>query len=301
MNERRLILNPASGTADHMDEVRRLAADREYSIAETERAEHAIALGREAAAGDIDLLAVAGGDGTINEVIQGLVRADALDAVTLGVIPTGTENLFATNIGIRDIEHGFSLLEQGERRRIDLGIAGDMPFVTSCIAGLPADASVTASDELKRRFGSLAFVISGMRKVTEFDGLHIAFSAISNGEEITWTGEVLCVLIGNSRRFVRQGGQANVEDGLFDVVIIEQMPTGDLIAEAVSHRLLGQDTEHVSHRQVRQLEIDGLDGESIDFSLDGEKSSHERLEAHTQPHALTVCVGPEYERDPEYN
>jgi diacylglycerol kinase (ATP) len=300
VNKRRLVLNPASGTADHMNEVRSLAGDREFPIAETEDAEHAIALGEEAAKDGVDLLAVAGGDGTVNEVIQGLVRTDALDRVTLGVIPTGTENLFATYMGIRGVEHAFSVLENGERRQIDLGIAGDIPFVTSCIAGLPADASVTASDELKRRFGSLAFVISGVQTVAEFDGLHVAVSAVSNGEEVTWTGTTLCVLIGNCRRFVRQGGQANVEDGLFDVVIIEEMPASNTVAEAMAHRLLGQDTEHVTHLQARQVEIEGLDGETIDFSLDGELSSYTSLVAHTRPHGLTVCVGPEYEPDPAY-
>lgn len=305
MNKRRLVLNPASGTADHMNEVRRLAGEQEFPIEETEHAEHAIELAEKAVADGVDLLAVAGGDGTLNEILRGLVRADALDTVTLGVIPTGTENLFATNMGIRDVEHAFTLLENGERRRIDLGIAGDgdrsgMPFVTSCIAGLPADASVTASDELKKRFGSLAFVISGVQRAAAFDGLHLAVSAVTDGEEITWTGTALCVLIGNSRRFVKQGGQANVEDGLFDVVIIEQMPTSGIVAEAMAHRLLGQETEHVTHLQARQVEIEGQDGEMIDFSFDGELSSHAYLVSHTRPHALTVCVGPEYERDPEY-
>jgi diacylglycerol kinase (ATP) len=300
MNERRLILNPVSGSADHMDEVRRLAADRDYHIEETEHEGHAIELGEEAVTDSVDQLAVAGGDGTLNEVVQGLIRADALDAVTLGVIPTGTENLFATNMGVQGIEHGFALLESGERRQIDLGIAGDMPFVTSCIAGLPADASVTTSNELKSRFGSLAFFVSGMQTVAEFDGLHLAVSAFSADQEMTWTGEALCVLIGNSRRFVGQDGQANVEDGLFDVVIIEQMPAREAIAEATAHRLFGQETEHVLHTQASQLEINAMDSDPIDFSLDGEPSSHEHLVAHTHLHALTICVGPEYESDPEY-
>lgn len=305
MNNRRLIFNPASGTANHMNEVRRLAGEQGFPIEETEHAEHAIALAEEAVVDGVDFLAVAGGDGTLNEVVRGLVRADALDSMTLGVVPAGTENLFATHMGIRDVEHAFTVLEDGERRQIDLGISGDdtrsgMPFVTSCIAGLPADASVMASDELKRRFGSLAFVISGVQRAAAFDGLHLAVSAVTNDEEITWAGTALCVLIGNCRRFVKQGGQANVEDGLFDIVIIEQMPASGIVAEAVAHRLLGQDTEHVTHLQAGQVKIEGLDGETIDFSFDGELSSHASLVSHTRPHALTVCVGPEYELDPVY-
>lgn len=297
-NEHWLILNPTSGTADHIDRVRRLGAAKGYHIEATEREEHAIALAREAVTDGVDLLAVAGGDGTLHEVIQGLVDADALDEVTLGVLPAGTENIFATNIGVTDIEHGFEVLESGERRHINLGVAGDEPFVMSCIAGLPADASVATSGELKERFGSLAFVIAGLQEVATFEELHLEINAVSNGEETTWTGDALCVLVGNIRRFAKQGGQANVEDGLFDVTIIEQMPASDLIAEGTAQRLLGHDTEHILNLKASRLAIDELHGEAIDFSLDGELSAHERLELHTHPRALTVCVGPEYDPNP---
>ena len=297
-NERRLILNPTSGTADHIDEVRRRGADQGYTIFETEYEKHAIALAREAVADGVDLLAVAGGDGTVHEVVQGLVEVDGLNEVILGALPAGTENIFATNIGITNLEHGFYMLETGERRRIDIGIAGDEPFVMSCIAGLPADASVATSGELKEHFGSLAFVIAGIREIATFDGLHIELSAVSNGEETTWTGEALCALVGNVRRFANQGGQANVEDGLFDVVIIERMPGSDLVAETVAQRVFGQDTEHVHHVQASQLEIAGQHGEPIDFSLDGELRVHEQLELHARPQALTICVGPEYDPTP---
>ncbi|WP_227376338.1 diacylglycerol/lipid kinase family protein [Haladaptatus halobius] len=297
-NRHWLILNPTSGTADHVEQIRHLATDRGYRIEETEEEEHAVKLAEAAAADAVDVLAVAGGDGTVHEAVQGLVRGDALDDVTLGVIPTGTENIFATNIGVQDIEQGFNILETGERRRIDIGIAGDEPFVMSCIAGLPADASVATSSALKERFGSLAFVIAGLQEVATFEELHLEINAISQDEETTWTGEALCVLVGNIRRFAKQGGQANVEDGLFDVVIIERMPGSDLVAETVAQRVLGQDTKHVLHVQASQLEIDGQHGESIDFSLDGELSAHKQLALHTRPHALTVCVGPEYDLDP---
>ena len=295
---RRLILNPESGTADHVERVRELAVGWGYEVRETHAAEHAIALGRAAAADGVDLLAVAGGDGTLNEVIRGLEREDGLGDVTVGVLPTGTENIFATAIGVEDAASGIELLESGERRTIDVGIAGEEPFVMSCIAGLPADASVATSGELKERFGSLAFVIVGIQEVMSFDGLHMEVTSVSRGEETRWEGEALCAFVGNVRRFAKEGGQANVEDGLFEVVLIEQMPTSDLVAEATAQRLLGQDTEHVHHMQASQVEISTKNGEAIDFSLDGELVSHDRLVLHTRPRALTVAVGPGYDPDP---
>lgn len=290
-----VIINPTSGTADHIDDVRQFAAERNYTIRETAHEEHAVQLTQDAAANDVDRLAVAGGDGTLHEVVRGLVEASALGTVTLGVIPTGTENIFATNIGVTGIEEGFDLLDHGERRRIDVGFAGGEPFVVSCIAGLPAEVSVAASSDLKERFGSLAFVVASLQELTEFEELQIELTAISNGEETTWSGEALCVLVGNVRRFVNRGGQANVEDGLFDVVIIEQMPASDILAEATAQRVFGRDTEHVRHFQASQLEIRGSGSDPITFSLDGEPNTHDELVLFTDPQSLTVCVGSTYE------
>lgn len=300
-NERWLIVNPTSGTADHLETVRSRGTNYGYSIHETEYAGHAIELAREAATNDVDVLAVAGGDGTLHEVVHGLADVDALDAVTVGVLPLGTENIFATNIGVMDLDQGFDVLEQGERRRIDIGFAGDEPVVMSCIAGLPADASVAASSELKEHLGSLAFAISGVQEVAAFDGLHIELAEVTDGKETIWRGDALCALVGNSRRFAKQGGQANIEDGLLDVVIIEEMPMSDIVTEAAAQRILGWETEHVIHRQASELEIASVDGESIDFSLDGELRTQERVRLQTHQRALTVCVGPEYTPTPRTN
>lgn len=299
-NERWLILNPTSGEADHVAAVERRAADEGYAVYETERAGHATQLARAAAVSDVDVLAVAGGDGTLHEVVHGLAAADALGDVTVGVIPTGTANLFATKVGVTDVEQGFAVLERGARRWIDVGFADGEPFALSCIAGLTANASVAASSELKARFGSLAFVIAGVREAAAFDPLRVELTAVADGTETTWSGEALCVLVGNVRRFVHRGGQARVEDGRFEVVVIEEMPAGNVVAEAMAHRLLGRDTEHVHHVQASRLEIDGRDDGPLAFSVDGERRTHDRLSLSVAPQALTVCVGPGYEPDPQY-
>ncbi len=294
-NEQWVILNPTSGTEDHADDVRQFADERNYTIQETTHEEHAVQLAQDAAANDVDRLAIAGGDGTLHEVVRGLVEVSALGKVTLGVIPTGTENIFATNIGVASIKEGFDLLDHGERRRIDVGFAGGEPFVVSCIAGFPAEVSVAASSDLKERFGSLAFVVAGLQELTAFEGLNIDLTAISNGEETTWSGETLCVLVGNVLQFVNRGGQANVEDGHFDVVLIEQMPASDILAEATAQRVFGRDTEHVLHVQASQLEIRGRGSDPITFSLDGELNTHTELVLYADPQSLTVCVGSTYE------
>lgn len=293
-----VVVNPTSGSGDHVEHVRERADERDYRVEETTEAGHATRLAREAAERGVDRLAVAGGDGTLHEVVQGLVDADALDAVTLGVVPVGTANIFAEKVGVTDVDQGFEVFEFGETRRIDLGMAGEEPFAMSCIGGLPAEVSTSATSELKAQFGTIAFFLSGLEEALTFDGLHLDVTAVSAGEETTWQGEAVSVLVGNVRRFVGEGGQANVEDGLLEVVIIEQMPPTELVGEAALHRLLGEDTEHVDRLQASQVEITGPEGEEITFSLDGELGAHDRLVLHTRPRALSVRVGPTYDPDP---
>jgi diacylglycerol kinase (ATP) len=295
--KRRVIMNPVSGSNDHAPTVRRLAERHGYSVVETEAAGDGADLARAAAADGVDVLAACGGDGTVQEVVQGLVEADALTAVRFGVVPAGTANIFAGDVGIESIEHAFELLETGDVRDIDIGFADGVPFIKSCIAGLTADTSAATTSDMKERFGPLAFVITGVQQATNFEGLALDIDAVTDEGERTWSGEALCVLVGNARRFEKELGQANVEDGLFEVTLIEQMPPGEAVAEAITQQLLGRDTEHVTHLKAEQLAIESRTG-TVDFSLDGEIYSRDRLTLTVRPAALSVCVGHDYDPAP---
>ncbi|WP_435335155.1 diacylglycerol/lipid kinase family protein [Haloarchaeobius sp. TZWWS8] len=298
VGSRRAIVNPVSGTGDHAEYVERLLRARGFEVVETEGTEDGIRLGREAGEDDVSELVVCGGDGTINEVLRGLHAAGHLDEVTLSVVPVGTANLLATNVGIEDIQQGVEVADTGEKRRVDVGMAADEPFLVSCIAGLPADASVAASSDLKERFGTLAFLVTGVQEALEFDGLNIRLDAKDAAIEESWEGQAACLLVGNARKFVEEGGPGDMEDGRFDVAVAEQMPASSLVAEAIGHRLLGQDTPGVTHIRASEIRIAGQDG-PIRFSRDGELGEYEELALSVWPQALTLRVGPTYEPSPD--
>ncbi|NLV07383.1 diacylglycerol kinase family lipid kinase [Haloarcula rubripromontorii] len=298
IGSRRCILNPVSGDGEHTDYVPRLMEARGFEVYETEAAGDAVELGREAGRAEASEVAVCGGDGTVNEVVRGLDDADHLSDVTLSVIPTGTANLLAGNVGIRDVEHGVEVADTGAKRTVDVGVAGGEPFLVSCIAGLPADASVSTPSDLKERFGTLAFLLTGAQEALRFDGLDIDIEAVGEDGPFTWSGEATCLLVGNARKFVAEGGQANMEDGLLDVAIVEQMPAGNLVAEAIGQRLLTLDTDGVTHVRADEITVDGHD-EPLRFSRDGELSTHETLSLSVRERALTLRVGGSYEPNPE--
>jgi YegS/Rv2252/BmrU family lipid kinase len=291
VGSRRGIINPLSGSADHADYVRQHLAARGFAVTETESKEHAIDLGREAGRDGVSTLAVCGGDGTINDVIRGIYEADALGDVTLAVVPTGTANLLATAVGIRDVDHGIEVADTGDVRRVDVG--DGQPFVVSAIAGLPADASTATSDELKERFGTLAFLVSGARETIAFDPLDIR---VLTGEHVAFDGSALSVLVGNARKFVEEGGQAAMEDGQFDVVVVEEMPTPNAVAEAVAHRVLSRQTPGVTHLRASSVTIEGA--EPVTFSLDGELKRERSLSVSLVEGALGLRVGEGYDPDP---
>jgi YegS/Rv2252/BmrU family lipid kinase len=298
IGSRRCILNPVSGDGEHADYVPRLMEARGFEVSETDGEGDAIELGREAGRAEASEVAVCGGDGTVNEVVRGLDDADHLDSVTLSVVPAGTANLLAGNIGIRDIEHGIEVADTGETRAVDVGIADDEPFLVSCIAGLPADASISTPGDLKERFGTLAFLITGTQEALRFDGLDLTVAAVGEDGPFTWSGEAACLLVGNARKFVAEGGQADMEDGLLDVAIVEQMPAGNLVAEAIGQRLLALDTDGVTHVRADEITVAGYDDE-LTFSRDGELSTHETLSLSVRETALTLRVGPGYEPNPK--
>jgi YegS/Rv2252/BmrU family lipid kinase len=300
MSDTVLILNPKSGTGEHETAVRKRAELLGYDLRKTEAAGDGVSLAASAAEDGASTIVAAGGDGTINEVVRGIHRADAFDQVTLGVVPVGTGNNCATQIGVPDVDAGFDVVEHGERRRIDVGLADGRPFVNSCIAGLTADSSGETSPEMKSRFGVLAYVITTLRSVAEFDTVHLTVETAQDtpGTD-AWRGEAICVLVGNGRRFATGSDtQANMEDGQFEVAVVEDAGTLDLMSDAVVDQLLGEDSSSIERLRASTLTVTVNDPETIRFSLDGEITQERSLTIETRPAALSLAVGDGYDPNP---
>lgn len=297
-----LIVNPQSGSGDHVGVVREQAEQYGYEVRRTEREGHAVDLAREATASGATEVVAVGGDGTLNEVVRGVVAADATEDVVVAVVPAGTGNGFAEHIGIVGFEEAFDVLRDGERRRLDLGVANGRPFLNSCVAGLTAEASGETSPELKSRLGVLAYVITTLGQLDEFRGLDLT-AAVDAGDDETepvWSGSAAVVLVGNGRRFARTGSeQANVEDGLLDVTIVEEAPSVSLVEERVRERLLGDDGEHVTRILASSLDLSVTEAGPATFSLDGEMCEFDTVECSTRHRALCMPVGDGYDPTPK--
>lgn len=299
--DRVVVLNPASGTGDHTERVHRLAREYDATVVETEGEGDAVELAAAAARDGAELVAGAGGDGTLNEVVRGLLAAEATDDVVFGVIPTGTGNNFAGNIGVGSIEEAFAVIDEGEQRTIDLGVADDRPFLNSCVGGLTAEASQDTTPSLKADLGVVAYVLNTVRQAVDFEGTPLRIETDGPGHG-TWEGTALLLLVGNGRRFPTRGQtQADMEDGLLDVAIIEDPPRSEvagLARSAAVERLLGGEGDHVTRLKAPGLTVRVDSDDPATFSLDGEMLTTTELHVQTRPETLRLRVGDQYDPHP---
>jgi YegS/Rv2252/BmrU family lipid kinase len=260
-----------------------------------------VRLAAEAADAGFSTVVAAGGDGTVNEVLHGIDRANAFGEVDFGILPLGTGNNFAEQIGIPDLDTAFAVLADGDRRRIDLGYANDRLFVNSCVAGLTAESSSETPSDMKRRFGVLAYVLTTLRTVSDFEALRLTVDIEIVGQDTqAWAGDTLCLMVGSGRRFPTSGtSQAHMEDGLFDFVVIEDVSPLDLMSDTVVERLLGRDSASIQRFKSASLGITIDNPAATRFSLDGEIIRERELSLTVRPQTLTVAVGETYDPTPD--
>jgi len=284
-----LIHNPASRHGGgpqpphEIIDVARVAGWR-VEVAVTERHGHATQLARDAAARGIDVVVVHGGDGTVNEAVNGIAGSET----ALAVIPAGTANVWAKEIGMpRSPGIGMQTIVRGERRRIDLGRAGGRCFLLMAGVGLDAAIVPHVNPWLKRRLGVLAYLIAGA--ITALRTKPWRTSLRIDGA--TRSGPVYWLLAGNTRSY---GGlvdvtyHARVDDGLLDVAIMRRGGAFHMLVDSI--RLLRRRHDrspNVDYVRARAVEIETA---GLPVQLDGELAGRTPLRIESVPGALTVIV-----------
>ncbi|MFB6107239.1 MAG: diacylglycerol kinase family protein [Haloplanus sp.] len=291
-----VVRNPNSGDGKRTKRARTLALDRGWEVLDSEGGDHTVELAADAAT-RADTVVACGGDGTLNKTVKGVVEAGALDEVSLGVLPAGTGNDFADNVGIRGIDHAFEVIQGGECRRLDLGVANGRPFLNSCVGGLTAEASAKTSRPLKRRLGALAYVLTTLSVARDFEALRLWVS-VGPERDPVWTGGALMLLVGNGRRFPGERmRQANMEDGMVNVVIVEDAAALDYLSRGAADRLLRRRASHLTRVKTSHLHV-RHEGPPVQFSLDGEMVETDELTVDSRRGAMEFFVGDSYDPAP---
>jgi diacylglycerol kinase (ATP) len=239
----------------------------------------------DAARRGVDVVAAVGGDGTINEVVNGLDGHD----VPLGIIPVGTANDFARQVGIPpDADHAMDVILRRKPQRVDTASLNGRRFLNVSTGGLGAEATAETPFEIKESLGPVAYAISGMRKLAGAQPYHGRFV----GDGFTYEGDFLMFAVGLTRS--TGGGTlvtplASATDGLLDLCIVEGMSRGDF-ARTVLKVKRG---EHVGEDGVRYVQLKAVTIESpepVAVNVDGEISDGRHLTYRARPRDLWVHV-----------
>ena len=284
-----LIRNPAA--RHRLDDVALAAAidvlrsgGWDVTLAETAREGHATEIARDAAERGIDVVVANGGDGTINEIINGIAKT----ATALAVLPGGTANVWAREIGIsnKPVE-AMRAAVTGERRQVDLGSANGRYFLLMAGIGFDARIVPAVSSVWKRRLGSASYVVSGAREI--FTAQHRRASIVIDGDASDT--DLFWMIIGNTRSY---GGitdimyRAHVDDGLLDVGIMHRGGVRRVIVDGIRVlRKKHDDSRNIDYVHARTIEITTS---GIAIQVDGEAAGETPVRFEVVPLALNVIV-----------
>jgi YegS/Rv2252/BmrU family lipid kinase len=253
--------------------------------AETSAAGDATRFTADAAAAGIPLVFVCGGDGTLNESVNGLAGSDT----TMGVIPAGTVNLWARELHtLKPPLDSVQSAVLGERRRIDLGKAGDRYFLLMASYGVDASVTHHVSPRVKGYMGATAYGIAAAKEALTFSPVPIE---VTLDNEVRWM-QVLMVLAGNTQLyagFAKVAPDAKVDDGLLDVCIYQGRGKPEILAHATRTLFrLHTRSRNVVYRRVKRLHLAWE--QPLPLQLDGDPYPASPSEIVAVPAALSVLV-----------
>jgi diacylglycerol kinase (ATP) len=292
-----VIYNPAAGSARQMQALRR----GRLKLCETAAPGDATALAAAAAAEGADLVVAAGGDGTIHQVVNGLMTARR--PPTLAVLPMGTGNDLARTLAmpLDDLAAAMTVIHRQETRLIDLIRVKMGQSVRWCInvsaGGFTGQMNEAMDDELKQSWGPLAYLRGALRVLPDLKDYN---TTLRIGTRPAKKIAAMNIIIANGR--TAGGGidvapLANPQDGLLDVVVVESASTLALAGTA-ARLLVGNylNSRLVTHRRAKHVQVSSAPG--MWFNVDGELIGNEPVSFHLVPRALRVVVGPEYTATP---
>ena len=277
----RIILHGKQGANQELrDAVEAVRADgHQVEVRVTWEAGDSALFAAEAAKEGIDIVIAGGGDGTVNEVVNGLVQVEG-HASALGVIPLGTANDFARSAGIPlQLEAALRVAVETESVTVDVGRSGDRAFINVATGGFGTEVTVNTNPKLKRLLGGAAYFITGLGRFSELEPVQVRL----RGPDLEWEGKLLVLAVGNARQ--AGGGhvlcpEAVLDDGLLDVGVLPDVPE-DQQSEAIS-ALMRKGMQAVKdaalYWRVPWFEIEAPKG--IYINLDGEPThaTHHRFE-----------------------
>ena len=289
-----LIFNPVAGQGDSERDLETIKSilepeldlDIQFTTKEVDGGE----LARRAVERKVELVIASGGDGTVSAVAEALLNTD----IPLGAISRGTANAFANALDLpEDIATACNVIVDGATTKVDAAVCNKRPMVLLAGIGFEAETVEDADRETKDRLGMLAYVLSGLKQLKEFE----KFAATIETDDKIIRVEANAITVANAAppTSVLAHGTAGViyDDGLLDITIIT--PATRAGAIAISYHLLqsasndeAASREDIGYLRARKVKVTTEPPQKI--ALDGEIIGTTPVEIECMPEALTVFI-----------
>ena len=243
---------------------------------------------KEAAEDGVHRVVVAGGDGSLNEAVNGLMALDEAVRPELAILPMGTANDFATAADLPELPlEALRLAIEGTARRADVVQANERYFINVASSGFGAQVVADTPPSLKNFLGGGAYTLSAVIKAlnyTSHEGRLVM-------DDIEIEGRSIANVVCNSRQ--AGGGQmlapyAYIDDGLLDIVVILEFPMtdlGEVIAELLDYEHSGVYVKRFQKRWVESIPF-----QKTSVNLDGEPYEAERIRFEVVPSAIALVL-----------
>lgn len=243
-----------------------------------------------------DMLVCSGGDGTLDEVVTGMMKRPPAKRVPIGYIPTGTTNDFASSLNIsRDILDAAYAIVHGEAFACDVGRFNRDVFVYIAAFGLFTDVSYQTDQKLKNILGHSAYVLEGAKRLSNIPSYHIK---VTSGDTVI-EDDFMIGMVSNSKSVAgfRHIGTKDVrfDDGEFEVTLIRKPKSLIELQEIVASLLIENfDTKYMYTFKASELVFESE--EEIPWTLDGEfGGQHSKVLIRNKKQALQIMVEEEVE------
>nr|WP_256558151.1 diacylglycerol kinase family protein [Halobacillus sp. A1] len=287
-----IIVNPSSGkeeAVDHVEKIEKILEGKEYTVktVQTEKELDATQFCQDACSQEFDLVVSLGGDGTLNETINGMV--DQEHRPKLGIVPMGTVNDFARALNIPlDPEAAIETLESDLTKKVDIGSFNDRYFVNIVAIGAIAEATSEVSPEQKTRFGPLAYLMEGVKTLASSN----AYPLRIEYDDKVWEGDsflFLAALTKSTAGFEKLSPDAKVNDGVLHCYVIKNvnMLRVASIVTAVLRGNLKEDKD-VEYFQAKKLRVSS--SEKLHTNVDGEEGDPLPVAMEVKPQHIEVII-----------
>lgn len=290
-----VISNSGSGRASELDHIRALLSRRESTWVDlASEPDLTDRLVREIITGDETIVA-AGGDGTVNAVVNAMMAIDAEHRASLAILPLGTANDFAGTLGIPDDLQAAIRLIDAPSTGTDIVrvIAGGRQgyYANMAAGGNCVRVSEAMTDEVKSRWGALSYMRGAVDVLPNMTSYKVD---VVCGPETLSNLDLWAILVANGK--TNAGGievapDASTSDGLIDVILIRDGNVGDMV-EIVANNLAGSflDSPQVIFRQVESLRLQSEP--TMRFTFDGEVIDEEPVRFEVVPAAIQMHAAP---------